>query len=171
MTVDELPAKLRDRIEVVDRHWLWTGACNDKGYPQVRIDGRAWYVHRLVYALLVEDPAERQLHHDEACPKHCANPAHLEPLTHVEHKAVHRRSHCHAGHPMEGANVYVRRDNSARQCRACQRRRARAKGPTGRRAWHDGGCVICGGSLEHKRRDAKCCSPACKRAWDELQAR
>jgi hypothetical protein len=62
--------------------WLWTGGCNDRGYGQMRIDGRQTYAHRFAYELLVEPLSEDMLlDHRTTCSKHCVTPGHLRPVS------------------------------------------------------------------------------------------
>jgi hypothetical protein len=61
--------------------WPWLGAANNKGYGQVRINGKAHYVHRLHYELhRGEIPKGQTLRHKCDNPI-CCNPDHLEPGT------------------------------------------------------------------------------------------
>src|SRR4051812_43428872 len=67
-----------------DGCWLWAGAKNDRGYPQVGHEGRTVYAHRLYYTLLV-GAIPPGLDLDHLCRKRsCVNPQHLEPVTHAE---------------------------------------------------------------------------------------
>lgn len=71
-------ARLWARVAKTDDCWLWTGACNDVGYGQIRIDGKLKYAHRFAYELLVGPiPPGMMLDHRHTCPKHCVNPEHL----------------------------------------------------------------------------------------------
>lgn len=101
--------------------WLWTGATVKGGYGELKLGGRVVYVHRLAWQLL-RGPLEQglDLHHRVTCPKHCANPDHLEPLTPTEHRRRHRRSHCKKGHPLDEANTYEK-PSGERRCRLCHR--------------------------------------------------
>lgn len=64
---------------------LWTGYVSEYGYGVVSFQGKMHRVHRLVYTFLVGPiPEGLTLDHRRTCPKHCAEPKHLEPVTHVE---------------------------------------------------------------------------------------
>lgn len=122
--------------------WLWTGS-TDKGYGKValpRAGGRHPIVgvHRLIW-LALRGPIEAGLVMDHDGPtgchnRACANPAHLQPVTHQINlavtgsgpAAVHaRKTHCPQGHPLVGANLVeaaLARGN--RNCKACGKIRA-----------------------------------------------
>jgi hypothetical protein len=57
--------------------WLWMGTVNSKGYGQIRINGRAVYVHRLAWMWShgVIEPGLCVLHSCDV--RTCVNPAHL----------------------------------------------------------------------------------------------
>jgi hypothetical protein len=114
--------------------WEWTGARDRHGY------GRAGYgprkagtglVHRMVYQQ-VNGPIEPGLELDHLCRNHpCANPAHLEPVTHGENvqrgdgpallaarnSAVTR---CPQDHPYDDQNTYIPPGKTGRECRTCR---------------------------------------------------
>ena len=124
--------------------WLWTGNTN-----QVGPHGRGGYgryaakfgtrlAHRIAYMLVIGliEPADEL---DHTCRVHrCVNPAHLEPVDHVENvmRGVGfgarnaRKSHCSNGHAYTPENTrhYVQPSTGkkARCCRSCERNRARA---------------------------------------------
>ena len=102
--------------------WQWTGAKNDHGYGQLRLNGRVQYAHRVFYEDFV-GPIPDGLELDHLCRNpDCVNPAHLEPVTHRENmRRAIQKSACVRGHPYN--DVYIRRDNGARMCRACARER------------------------------------------------
>lgn len=116
--------------------WEWTGARDRQGY------GRAGYgprnagtglVHRMVYQQ-VNGQIDACLELDHLCRNTaCANPAHLEPVTHREN--VRRGdapvllaarnaaiAECPRGHPYDEVNTF-RRANGSRECRICMRHR------------------------------------------------
>lgn len=62
----------------------WTGATTPRGYGKAALNGRQFYVHRLMYEWLAGPvPADMELDHLCRTPS-CANVAHLEPVTHSE---------------------------------------------------------------------------------------
>lgn len=119
--------------------WEWTGSCTANGYGQISSGPRhdrkrllthrvSWWIHR--------GPIPGGLELDHLCRnRRCANPDHLEPVTHREnalrgiagavnaarHRAV---THCPRGHEYDETNTYTR-PNGSRQCRACARVRRR----------------------------------------------
>lgn len=64
---------------------VWPGAANTDGYGRVNAGtGRPEYVHRVVYLLEVgQIPAGSEIDHLCRNPR-CANPDHLEAVTHAE---------------------------------------------------------------------------------------
>lgn len=134
MTVAE-----RVRSKVERRHplacWPWLGGRTSAGYGVVRVGSRLLgtrtlvYAHRLVYELECGDVASgHEVHHRCVNPS-CVNPAHLVALDPIEHpdkitSINARKTHCIHGHPLSGANLYVR-PNGWRSCRTCLRANAR----------------------------------------------
>ena len=117
-----------DTVVITETCWLWTGAPNESGYAQFRVNGRFTYVHRWSYETFVGPiPAGMQIDHLCRTPL-CVRPSHLEVTTPRENTlrstglgAVHAAAtHCPQGHPYDQANTYVRADRS-RTCRACHR--------------------------------------------------
>ena len=128
-----LPARFWAKLHVHSNGcWEWLGQCNADGYGRIQVgstrDGSrtSGYVHRWAYQHLIGMvPHGMELDHLCRVPQ-CANPHHLEPVTHRENMlrgpnacAVHaRKTHCPQGHPYSGTNLKVRRGR--RECRACQ---------------------------------------------------
>lgn len=109
-------------------HMRWQAHRNEHGYGQIRIIDRAWYAHRVSYALAFgEIPAGLVADHLCRMPS-CVAPDHLELVTQTEnmHRAKQARTHCLRGHEFTTENTYLRPDNGIRQCRACARLRRRA---------------------------------------------
>ena len=119
----------------------WTGGLNGVGYGQFsdprtsnRSEGKV-YAHRWSYEYFV-GPIPDGLHLDHLCrnPK-CVNPSHLEPVTPrvnilrgVGMSAKHAtKTHCPAGHPYAGDNLYIHPTKGYRACRICGKERALAR--------------------------------------------
>jgi len=108
---------------------VWTGATNDKGYGQRRVDGRVQYVHRLAWE---EEHGPipdgmKVLHHCDNPP--CYEVTHLFLGTTADNQADMAakgrstkgrfKDHCPRDHPYDETNTYVWKGR--RYCRACRR--------------------------------------------------
>lgn len=117
--------------------WEWPGYVNDdSGYGRVWDGTETDAAHRWVYSMLRGViPAARDL--DHLCRnRRCVNPWHLEPVTRRENllrSPITRASinaaktHCPRGHEYTPENTRVRIARGTRECRTCERERARAK--------------------------------------------
>ena len=122
------------KVNKTDSCWLWTAGTNGKGYGFFTIAGIGTRrAHRLAYEWLV-GPIPEGYELDHLCRVTlCVNPAHLEPVTHLENmrrgfgvNRVNRlKENCPRGHPYEGENL--RMDHGRRRCRKCERDKMHAK--------------------------------------------
>src|SRR5580700_875106 len=109
--------------------WNWTGAKGLNGYGLFSLNGRFVCTHRAAYMILA-GPIPDGLELDHLCRNvACANPAHLEPVTHRENmrrgtKAT--QTHCIRDHEFTEDNTRIR-PNGTRACRECARIHARAR--------------------------------------------
>jgi hypothetical protein len=127
-----LPQRLGRKIEVAANGcWLWTGTKYPDGYGMVYVLGsgrdRRLYTraHRVVYEALVGPiPEGLELDYvaERGCTsKACVNPAHLEPVTHLENVQRHYatrppRTRCEKDHDLTQPN-----STTDGRCRACRR--------------------------------------------------
>lgn len=95
----------------------------------IKVNGKTFYAHRVSY-MLAKGPISKGLEPDHLCRNpSCVNPGHLEVVTHRDNvlrgKAVtainSRKDFCLRGHPLSGANLYLRPDRHGRECRACRK--------------------------------------------------
>jgi hypothetical protein len=115
-------------IQSPDGCWIWPGAVSYKdGYGTVAevVDGK-WtirVVHRVVWEKLrgpIPDGMELD-HVKELCSSRlCANPDHLEVVTHAENMRRVAGEECKAGHPRNEENTGIN-SLGARFCRPCAR--------------------------------------------------
>lgn len=111
--------------------WPWPGSHDHRGYGRVSLGRfRKVMAHRLAYELAV-GPIPDGMELDHLCRnKRCVNPAHLEPVTHIEN--VRRsaaaenaaKTHCVRGHLLAD-HAYLYRGR--RVCRPCGRIKSRAR--------------------------------------------
>lgn len=113
---------LSDKLEPLPSGCVrWLGQHNSDGRPVVKI--RALSPANLYVAVYLWErehgpkPPAHDLHHT-CTNKWCVNVAHLEPLTHAAHLALHQVEICKRGHRYEEANIY--RHRGKRYCRACK---------------------------------------------------
>jgi hypothetical protein len=105
--------------------WIWTGARQgNNGYGNFRVNGCNVGAHRWAYEFYRGEIA-RDVELDHTCRvRPCANPWHLEVVTHAENirrgdLAQRRRTHCPQGHPYDALNTRIYR--GMRYCRTCIR--------------------------------------------------
>ena len=108
--------------------WEWQGAKSD-GYGHIKVRGKVWLVHRLVYQFLV-GPLDQDLTIDHLCRNHgCCNPRHLEQVTHRKNvlrgeapaARQARQTHCSRGHEFDTENTYYSNGGRKRACIQCRR--------------------------------------------------
>lgn len=115
--------------------WIWIGALISTGYGAIRIRKKGVLVHRHEYEAK-NGPIPKHLEIDHLCrERSCCNPEHLEAVEHIDN--VYRgnspvvdnaiKTHCLRGHPLYGPNLYLRKDRSGRECRACHKIRKRER--------------------------------------------
>lgn len=103
--------------------FVWSGAVNSNGYPQIRLEGRTTYVHRLVCER-VHGPLGRQYVLHSCDDPACINPNHLRPGTQAENMADARAR----GRVARGSAL-GRSALDAERVRAIRARRARGESP------------------------------------------
>lgn len=108
-----------------DGCWLWQGPLSPDGYAKFRPVTREpmQKVHRWAYQMFIgEIPEDLELDHLCRHP-HCANPNHLEAVTHQVNVFRSRTLACRNGHPRTPENVYeyVTGRGPIRVCRVCNR--------------------------------------------------
>ena len=104
--------------------WLWEGHLNDDGYGTLGVEN----AHRVSWELF-RGGIPDGLDIDHLCRNRgCVNPEHLEPVT-TQVNVLRsdnftadyaKRTHCDAGHLLEGGNLIIRSDGG-RRCRQCKR--------------------------------------------------
>jgi hypothetical protein len=126
-----IEARLRQKVMVDAKGcWQWTGSKNNCGYGRVSYLRENRLAHRVSYVTFKgEIPNGMTI--DHLCRNRaCINPDHLEAvpigvnvLRGDGPSARHaRKTHCPAGHPYSGENLYLY--GTTRQCVTCSKNRA-----------------------------------------------
>lgn len=116
--------------------WEWTGYRNESGHGQIQVDGKAIYVHRVVYETEV-GPIGKGLFVRHTCDNPpCVRPDHLVIGTQLDNigDAVSRgrmynqkKTHCPKNHPYDLDNtryIVTKKGKIYRVCRLCDALRA-----------------------------------------------
>lgn len=80
---------IRDRTVLVGECWIWQGALLPNGYGVFGVGGQR-YVHRAAWELANGAIPKGKVIHHTCLKRACCNPAHLKPVTPLEHAAEHR---------------------------------------------------------------------------------
>lgn len=112
--------------------WVWQGGLVKGGYAQLSINGSRQYAHRVAYEMY-KGKIPDHLEIDHKCRvRNCVNPEHLEAVSHQENmkrstagKPNRVKTHCPAGHPYSGQNLYIQPSNNSRICRICMKKSGR----------------------------------------------
>lgn len=132
--LDALWQRIQDRLDKTGDCWLWTGAHNGYGYARVKWRGEFYRIHRVSYEATVGAIPDGKVIDHLCRVRHCANPAHLEPVSGrtntirgISPTAVNaRKTHCSRGHEFTPENTYVN-PTGGRRCRACDQERERRR--------------------------------------------
>lgn len=111
--------------------WLWTGYVTKQGYG---VHGRSAphsqskLTHRYAYETAIGAlPPGTELDHRACQTRSCANPAHLEAVSHRVNvqRGKATKTHCLRGHELTGSNLVATRPG--RRCRACMNADGKAR--------------------------------------------
>lgn len=115
--------------------WIYRGAVNTNGYPQVSINRSIWLAHRLSYTITF-GPIPQGLKVCHKCDvRNCINPNHLFLGTQKDNiddmlkkgrngAQFLRKTHCIRGHELKEGSFYLSKRNS-RNCKECHKLRAK----------------------------------------------
>lgn len=116
------------KVEFTDSCWLWLASRRAR-YGVFKLPGdERVKAHRWLWEVC-NGPVPAGLELDHLCRNtRCVNPDHLEPVTHRVNTlrgntivAAHaRKTHCPAGHPLSGDNLFYVGNPRRRQCRVCR---------------------------------------------------
>lgn len=126
--------RFMSRIEVApDGCWIWQSTINNQGYGVIAFEGKARKAHRFAHEVFI-GPIPEGFDVDHLCRvRSCANPEHLEAVTHRENvlrgvgRAAQgaRQETCVKGHPFDSTTVRPN-GRGQRVCRTCNNERNRA---------------------------------------------
>jgi hypothetical protein len=119
---------------------LWIAGVDQDGYGIFFANGASIRAHRFAWERERGPvPAGLVLDHVVCDTPGCVNPDHLAPTTNADNvlrspiapAAVNaRKTHCSAGHPLDGDNLHMKRGRGGRlyrECRTCSRVASRAR--------------------------------------------
>ena len=81
-------ARIFSTVHQEDDCWIWEGAVDEDGYPQVFIAGGRRKAHRIVAAAFCPDLNGNDVHH-KCGERRCLNPLHLTPVDSIKHRDQH----------------------------------------------------------------------------------
>jgi hypothetical protein len=99
--------KIRPPKDPVRDCWEWTGKKNSAGYGRLTVNGRRQYAHRYSFDISPSGPLKPGLDIDHLCRNPiCANPYHLEQVTHRENNSRGLRGAMKPGKSSRFVGVY-----------------------------------------------------------------
>lgn len=120
-----------NRLDLVTGCWNWTGATGSRGYGRIVYADRLQLTHRVSAHIYLGFDLNSPLQVLHRCDNpSCFNPKHLfigtqaENLLDMSRKGRHHNSrvtHCPNGHAYDAENTRFRKNNGARECKACTR--------------------------------------------------
>lgn len=124
--VPDVLLRILARVRYVGDCWIWTGACNGRGYGIATVGKQHVYVHRLVN-WVVRGPIDDGLVVDHLCrTPRCVNPLHTQAVAPVVNtrrgEGNASRTECPSGHPYDAENTRYNTDKrgyTRRICIAC----------------------------------------------------
>ena len=131
MSLEAIAARFWPKVERTDGCWNWTAVKTREGYGHLKVAGKPYFAHRLVFALQGHEiPAGLTVDHLCRNPG-CVNPDHLELVTMRENvlrgvgpsAANAKKTHCLRGHEfsLENTRVLYGRTRRMRVCKTCHR--------------------------------------------------
>ena len=125
---EQAQAVFWSRVRKSEGCWIWIGSrFHNSGYGRFKFRSRDTNAHIFSWEW-EHGPVPDGLELDHLCRNRaCVRPSHLEPVTHRENELRgatviadnYAKTHCSAGHPLSGENLFIRRDGR-RRCRTCE---------------------------------------------------
>lgn len=105
-TVEE---RFWEKVDKTDECWLWTAACNHKGYGQFWHGGKMVYPHRLAFEWVHgEIPEGMQVDH-RCFHRNCVRPDHLRLVTNAQNQQNRRGAQSNSATGIRGVRWDKRR--------------------------------------------------------------
>ena len=112
MSIEETGRWISEQVEIDSDSgcWIWPfGLC--KGYGAVRVQGKTWYTHRLMFSVFV-GPLVEGLHvdHIDCVSTACCNPAHLRQASPAGNQQNRQKLHVNSTSGQRGVSWDKRRE-------------------------------------------------------------
>ena len=121
-----LEERLMSIVNKTNSCWIWTAGTNQKGYGQIKVNGKTKAAHRISYMIYKGEIGDLYVCHTCDNPP-CINPDHLWLGTckdnHQDREIKRRgknsrKTHCPQGHEYNEKNTYYSK-RGCRNCRVC----------------------------------------------------
>lgn len=137
-SLESLPINIREKIQVIDGHWIWIGAITNANRPdkkgRLRFNGKMEYPHRVIFHLLTgfNLSSSSQVNHKRECQVSlCCNPSclyegtqqeNIDDREELEHNRYADHTHCDACN----SELKISPTTGHKYCQVCKNNRRKA---------------------------------------------